>query len=294
MKIEDGRLLPRMAKPFRLSPFTIESMCEQIPEYAHLVRKIFPITFGHPLANVIVANKLKQMESETAQPLDENLVNANLPILSRFLCEGFVQHKILPRTDNDILSAFRIVALVRRFDLDSLQKLLENQPDLPRDRINATFCLLLLQRMQRTGIVEWDSGRKGYALDETIRRQFAFEMFLNNREKFILLHRIAVEIYNRRIKEHPSNKIVSLLELLFHSGKLQEAQGNGSAGIIQSLSTLVVENLNHICRAGGGIDLIPALELFEELQRDADLRQICDSQFDGLISLVRSFVDRNR
>lgn len=294
MKIEDGRLLPRMARPLRLSPFTLESIQDQIPEYAHLAGKILPITFGHPLANVIVANKLRQMESEIAKPIDEITLNTNLNFLSRHLCESLIQEKFLPNIDNDVLVAFRIVSLVRRFDLYSLQKLLEKQPDFSQDRINATFCLFLLQRMQVTGVVEWDSARKGYTLDETIRRQFAFEMFLNNKEKFSSLNQTAIEIYSKRIKEHPGNKIIYLLELLFHSAKSIEAQGADSVSLVHSLSSMAIEGLNYICRIERGIDLIPAIELFEELQRDSDLRQICDQQFNKLVLSVHSFITQNQ
>jgi hypothetical protein len=294
MKIDDGRLLPRMAKPFRLSPFTLASIQDQIPQYADFAQLILPITFGHPLANLIIANKLEQMEREIAKPLNKEVINSNLHMLSHYLCESLIEQKLVPKVNDDLLVAFRIVALVRRFDLNSLQKLLEKQPDLPQNLINASFCLLLLQKMQKTGIVEWDSIRKGFALDETIRRQFAFEMFLNNREKFTTLNQIAIEIYNRCIKEYPSNKIIYLLELLFHSGKSLEAQGGDATKIIQSLSSIVIEGLNYICGIEGGIDLIPALELFEELQRDTDLHQLCGSRFDELISLVSSFVERNK
>jgi hypothetical protein len=280
-------------KPYRMSPFKLDGIREQIPGYANLAHLIWGITFGHPLSNLIVMQRLAEWELRTGKQPNQSSVEILLPVLSKDLNERFVNQQLLAGAADDVRAAIRVVSLVRRFDLTSLEVLLKSYRGMFLDGANAGFIMALIRRMRETGLVEWDKARKGYKLDETVRRQIEQDIRHSDNNWYFGVHETVSDLY-RQLLEHPlDNRVINLLELLYHQGRFFQKGKLEEATIVKGLSNLLLQYLNQFCRLEAGVDLVPAIELLEELRLDAELHDICGPGYQHLMGAVENFIHQN-
>ncbi len=279
-----------------MKPFTAAVIQEQLPDFAHLADGIFQITHGHPLANLTVARKLTELARQKKAPLNTDDIQKNQSLLIRDLRSNLIERQFLPHADEGLLAAFRAVAPMRRFDNQLLAKLLTS-PQHDHLARNESFNRAdrLIGLMRQTTIVDWSKERKGLVLDHVVRQQLEMDLLLNDKERYLAAHETAIHHYQQLLTIiQPTNYGINLLELLYHRAKLSELAGSNAVSVVDSLKELLLAHLEQLTFRQSSAEFIESLsqELFEEIQRDADLFEICGPDIKHLSGAVEGFTHK--
>lgn len=256
------------AFPYRLLPFSIEDTREQLPGYSELVPHIFQLTFGHPLANIRLVEELQAIERREKRAVDESTLEryrGQLIELMDALIEQYVMRDISP----ELKRAFRMIAVLRQFDVNALRYILSQFVPEPFSDKGGAYFLSLIGKMVETTLVQWDPAKKGYSLDDTMRKMLALSMRLRNRDLYERVNAAAIKLYGdwiERVSENPSRFII---EKLYHRANLLRDWKTGLE-IGSELKGELQEYLERFYR--DEVYGIPAaMELLEELKRDQEL-----------------------
>lgn len=247
----------------KLDPLLPEATAEQV---GPTKVKIYQFTFGHPMANERVAEAIERFEAEGQPFQEEDLVNELVDkVIDKYVMEG---------VPLELNAACRVLAVVRQFDVIVLRRILSKFVDYFREMKDTLF-LGLVGRLSETHLVEWDAVRKGYALDETLRRILALHLRLNQPEQYLQVNKVAADIYDEWIERVRENRSVYVLERLYHQANIASAEGKSSARIASKLER---ELENYLERYYQDKDqefaYSSTTRLYQELRKDDELRKL--------------------
>jgi hypothetical protein len=106
-----------------------------------------------------------------------------------------------------------------------MQELIEEfEPDLKRQS-GLSYMSLPRTLNQNTDVLSWNMLKAGYALDTSVRNVFLLKNRIENRERFLAIHRFLAGLNKRLAEGVPgSDRIRYLREYLYHSAITSDAQ----------------------------------------------------------------------
>lgn len=260
----------------KLGPLTAKDTEEHV---GPMGTRIYTLTRGHPLGNEEVAEVVLRYEAEGRVAPDLELINALVDrVIDRYVMKGI---------EDDLKAAFRVLTVVRQFDVTILRRLLSSFLEEFKTLREPLF-LSVLGRLKSTYLVEWDPVRKGYAIDPTIRRILALHLCYNHPKCYLQVNDMAADIYAEWIKKVQENRSVYVVERLYHRAIPAIVNKRPLGLIIKELrkelegylATYYTDEDRE--RAQRSTD-----QLLQELSRDEELREIIgDEGFETLTKAV--------
>ena len=260
----------------KLGPLTPEDTEEQVgPEGT----RIYALTRGHPLGNEEVAEVVWRYKAEGRAAPDLELINVLVDrVIDRYVMKGI---------EDDLKAAFRVLVVVRQFDVTILRQLLSNFLKEFKGLREPLF-LSILGRLKGTYLVEWDPVRKGYAIDPTIRRILALQLCYNHPKRYLQINDMAADIYAEWIKKVQENRSVYVVERLYHRAVPSIIKKRLLGPMIKELREELKGYLGAYYtdedreRAQRSTD-----QLLQELERDEEFREIIgDEGFEVLTKTI--------
>jgi hypothetical protein len=276
----------RRVRLHRLQPFDEESTREQLPQYTKLAGNIVRLTFGHPLGNVTVSRELALLADRA--PLDARTFESHRERLMAELMEELIEKQIMAGVAPDLRRAFRVIAVLRQFDVNTLRYLLGSFLKEDYADRSGVYYLNMVGRMVETSLVEWDKNRKGYALDYTVRRMLALNLQLTNPSEYVSINEAAVTLYEGWIEQIPDNRSGFIVEELYHRANVLAVQGQDPAEISSALRARLWEYLKTYY--GGEYGTAGAVRLKEELQTDRELEENLPDRVADLVADIDRFI----
>jgi hypothetical protein len=286
----------RRAYQERLEPFDEETTKEQLPQkYNVLVPDVVRLTYGHPFGNVQVLESVRQIERDVGRPFRSADFEEYQKRLVQELVDKLIDPVVMKDVSRDIRRACRVVSLARQFDVNVLRRLLTRFVEEPFAGKSAAYFLSVVGTMVKTTLVEWSSARRGYVLDQTIRRMLALNMELAARDRYKKINQELIALYEEWIERVPENRSGFIRERLYHEGCLQSARGMSKAEIADRLCDLLKSYVDQYYPMTERGEMPPGLTaLQEELSTDEELmgflprdRETC------LTDIIQEVVNRN-
>lgn len=245
----------------KLNPFSREATSEQSQLYGQNLNgiDIYSITFGHPLANKVLC----QLLAENPQADRKNLINeVNNTVIDRW---------IMDNVDDDLNHACRFLSVVRQFDFTMTKQILSKFAD-PFKRQQHIFPMQTVSRLTSTSLVKWNSERKGYALDETIRHILALHLRTNNPQEYLGVNMLAANIYKNWIERVPENRSIYILEWIYHQVSIGIFQNMPPDKLIKKLENRLNDYLQEYYHYDDRDMTLTAInKLYKELENDKEL-----------------------
>ena len=259
----------RRARECKLLPFSPEMIAKQIPQYAGLADEIYGLTFGHPYSNYIIAEKLKELEKR--EEIDREAFFKYRNRLMEYLVDTVIYPYIMKDVEGPIIEVFRMMAPLRGFDVEMLKDVLSSAvPDSFSGKSWNHF-LSIFRGMVDTGLIEWDSDRKYYTIDSTLRKMLALHLELQDRDLYTRVNESALKKYSDLVEKVQRRSDVYIPEILYHSILLSAEKRS------EEIRRILERELNKYLRRFYQKDAKGAYALLEVLRGDEDLGKFFDS-----------------
>ena len=258
----------------QLQPFSKTETVQLLEKRGSLLGEtVYAYTFGHPYATQVLSQATEESE----------LVLYLARVEQRFFLGIRPEHqKIL-----------RILSTLRKFNIESSRYLLgELLGDEYKARSDVSY-LRLLETLEDTHLVWWDSGQRGYVLDYTVRRILNRRLQLQDPHEFVRRHQLAWELYHRWIGDH-QNCGPLIHEALYHLGQMW-------LGLMQLKNTdeeqkkweqQKDELLDEVLTEEKLVTTDAANELWLSLRHDAEIQETeLEPLFQPVLKRVRAFLD---
>lgn len=257
-----------------------EFLERQSPRFSQLASDIARITFGYPWGNEVVLNELIKLQK--TQTIDRSNFDQFRPLLLNRLVEEVIENKVMAEVDPDLRCAFHTIAPLRQFDVSTLQAILPRFAPTMFAGKGGNYFLLMLNRMVDTMLVEWSAKRKGYVLDDTLRRILALDMEVRQPDQFMAINQRAIELYESWLEEAPQihgGYIIDgyIVEWLYHRARAMQHEGMSLDAIGRRLQEDLQKCLDRFYQpteADISRVIDGARRLSEELQRDDELEEL--------------------
>lgn len=261
----------------KLEPLPLKATEEQVGR--PVGARIYKLTSGHPMGNEEVADVIRDYQARGQEAKEHDLVNV--------LVDRVVDKYVFKDIALDLNAACRILALVRQFDVVVLRRLLSKFVDAFKDMREALY-LGQVGRLTETHLVEWDSVRKGYALDPTLRHILALHLRYDQPERYLQVNREAAVIYAEWIERVRENRSVYVLERLYHQAHIALAEGQSPAQVSGDLRQELTGYLSdYYVDSDRAFALRSTDQLCQELNSDEELKEIMgEVGFEGLVRAV--------
>jgi len=185
----------------QLQPFDEKETAKMLERRGvQVAEDIFFYTFGHPYAIQVLAQATKGQEF--------------VPYLAQVEARFFLG--IRP----DQQAILRILSTVRKFNIESTRYLLKKLLGDEYGSWSDVRYLRLLESLEDTNLVWWETGQRGYVLDYTVRRILNRHLQLQKPTEFVRRHGIALELYRRWIREYAKGCGPFVREALYHLGQM--------------------------------------------------------------------------
>jgi len=260
----------------KLDPLPLKATEEQVgPAGA----RIYRLTYGHPMGNEEMAEAIHDYQARGQEADEHDLVN--------ILVDRVIDRYVMKNIEPELNAACRILAVVRQFDVVVLRRLLSQFVDAFKDMREALY-LGLVGRLTETHLVEWDSVRKGYALDPILRHILSLHLRYNQPERYLQVNREAAAIYAEWIERVRENRSVYVLERLYHQARIAFAESREAAQVADELRPELEGYLaEHYKDHDREFALTSTDRLYQELAKDEELRELLgDAGFEGLVRAV--------
>lgn len=263
-------------------------------EYAHdfvdLSGQVGRVTGGHPLASALALVQLKDL-AEAGKGVNAERFSVYEPDLLDNLVQNFVEEYAFRDVDaEELRAACRILSLLRQFDVILLREVLKSSvPDFAQ--YETLEFSGVLTRLRQTQLVIWDSQRKGYALDRTLRRVLGEYIYRRQPELYHKANTLALRTYHDWVRSAGDNSAVYIVETLYHQACLNRPE----SAPVDLVEMLTVQLRNH---PQADLELrSSALERLEhELDDDLELADLVGKEtWEQLIAKVQlAIVDIRR
>jgi Cdc6-like AAA superfamily ATPase len=172
-----------------------------------LTELVMKITDGHPLANEIVYQHIKD------QPSPRLWLKENRGYISEQVVKAILTH-IVPNAHAELPRILNITALVREFDISTL-RLLISVDNLDTTPPSQSTLYQIIRQLAETRLMHWNESRRSYQLDATLRHIFAQAMWSNQPEYCNSVRQAALDYYTDLIDKHPSTREQYLVEYFY-------------------------------------------------------------------------------
>ncbi len=268
----------------KLEPLPLKATEEQVGPVG---TRIYRLTYGHPMGNEEVADAIHEYQTRGQEAEEHDLVN----VLVEKVIDEYVMKDIAP----ELQAACWALAVVRQFDVIILRRILSEF--VPHFKETEAF-LKVLGQLTATSLVEWDAVRKGYALDETVRRILALYLRLNQPERYLSINEAAANIYEEWIERVSENRSIYVLERLYHQANIASIKGGTQSRVVEKLEGELQGYLEKYYQDDErDFAISSTTQLLEEMRQDSELKEIVGDQgFARLKKTVeshRSTLERN-
>lgn len=278
----------RRADQQRLKPFDEEITGKQLPpRYSPLAPQVVRITAGHPFGNIHVIHSIRQIEEKVGRSFEQADFEEYKKRLVQELVDQLIEPVVMRDVPAEIKRAYRVVALARHFDVNVLRRLLTGFVEEPFAGKSAAYFLGVVGTMVKTTLVEWDSGRRGYVLDDTIRRMLALNVKLTSEERYKDINRELIRLYEEWIERVPENRSGFIIERLYHEACLQNVKGAEAETVAERLCDLLREYLQQyypVEEKGKMPHGVTTLK--EELSKDYELLRFLPQGREGCLTQI--------
>lgn len=267
----------------KLEPFPLDVTIDQISKISDKNKKlpsekerlkiggiVYQYTFGHPQGN----KQLLKAIIKDKKSHEKDLIN---------VVNSFIDGYVMEANPDELKAACRVLAIVRHFDVDIVRKLLSHFVDFYR---KSKAFLKVVGQLTATSLVEWDSIRKWYALDETVRHILALHLQLNQPEQYSAINKLAAEIYKEWIEKVRENRSVYILERLYHLANVASCKEESQSQITDKLKNELKKYLQDYCQGEAEFAYSDTERLANELEQDREIEKIIGIQ--GVADLKES------
>lgn len=263
-----------------LDELSVEAISHALPEYQGIAGEIHRITGGLPVFTEQFVEQLKA--AHIVAPDDFRTREQELV---RKYHQAYIKDKILAEFEPDIRETLLALALLRRFDVKVLGKILPVVlPDLYKDYKTINY-LNLVDRLRSW--VQWRM-QGGYALDDALRVTLQGYVRIEKPDLYEKMNRAAVALYRDLLQQE--YREYYLVELLYHRlCVFQFEKGYGLSFVQDQMSQAKVgdELLANLNGEITGRIHIPDLDsLRNSLQRDPDLKDYAQDAVRAIENLM--------
>jgi hypothetical protein len=198
----------RRVKARSLEAFSPEFTRQQLDDNSALSKVVFEMTFGHPFANEVVF----EMANSHDAPL-EWLEQHRGEVAQRIVDD--IQERVLADVTEELKRIFRVIALFREFDVNTLRAVLPQFYEEFRNRSQSAL-LISIKQLLETRLVSWSDEKRAYQIDPTVRRIFARALEWSNPKQYEALRDAAIAYYETLIRDIPGSRNVYLIEYYYH------------------------------------------------------------------------------
>jgi hypothetical protein len=134
-------------------------------------------------------------------------------------------------------------------------------------------------------LVQWDQIRKGYAVDEPIRRMLAVYEKLEQPDRYKKISQKAEDIYQQWIERNAENRSIYIKEEFFHRINLSKSDQQDSSVLMQELENRLKKYLGTYYQK----DLSLSNQLYEEFSKDTEIESLMgEKDFIRLSELIQN------
>jgi len=202
---------------------------------------IYEWTRGYLLAIKVMIDAITQ---EGIKPSTEQ----GKQVLLTKLVERVIDHTILAQVEVSERDWFhRVLSLLsvpRRFNLIIMQNLIEHfEPEL-KLADSLAYIVLPKRIFQATGVMDWDSGKAGFAIDAPIRNIFLLQLRMQKPEQYFTINSFLADI-NRRtaLKVSGTDRARYLLEYIYHSVHSADMSLDQLSKLLQDVVQYIVQEV---------------------------------------------------
>ncbi|GAB4535005.1 MAG: hypothetical protein Kow0063_18760 [Anaerolineae bacterium] len=259
----------RQSKPIKLGAFSPPVTDKQIRKQGFDLpgELVYGYSFGLAYASQVMATAIRELSD--GHPLDAQFLRENEHRLEPWLIA--LDRHLLRSVSSELADMLRALCVLRAIREEAL-------PYLLADKKNGERYRDLLDELEATPLVWWDSDQGTYLMPDSLRRLLSLRLRLQEPELFSKRHRQAAEYYFHVIEKNPYDCASYLIEALYH-------MAYGYAG---QLPEMLEKLLNQVLTTDnftvGGAEF-----LLEKLRKDDELRAAFpDSLLDQVIQSVET------
>ncbi len=245
----------RQSEPMQLKSLSPEDTADQVDRQGFGLpgKLVYGYSFGLAYASQVMAAAIREVAN--GYEVDEEFLNENTDRLEPWLA-ALEKHLLQDASavSPELADDLRALCVLRAIHEGALPFLL---PELKGDDVYRT----LLDELEATPLLWWDSRQGTYQMPESLRRLLCLRMWLQETELFEQRHRQAAEYYLQIVRKNPYDSGLYVLEALYH---MAYGYGDQVADRVQAFLAEVLKPDNFTV---GGAEL-----LLEQLQRDDELR----------------------
>lgn len=202
-----------------LTAFEIESVEDQLRQdarysyLAHFSAQIHDLTGGLPLGNLIASRRMSELV-DAGHRLEPRALFDDEPALIESIVKEVIDEQILRGIDPLLVEAYHVLALVRRFDVNLMRRLLPgfvSAPDNDYTRLRSALAAnhLILS-----------DGKGCYNTDVTLQHILGRWGRLQSQERYCRVNHAAMEIYQEWIERVAEDRSIYVVEALYHEACL--------------------------------------------------------------------------
>ncbi len=277
---------------YSLQPFTESEIREQLSDsYSYIAQDVSRFSFGHPAADRVMVEEFKKLGGGANKPGDRSLFEQHKEMFISTLAQ-YIDRVLMAGIDEKLKYAIKTIAPVRQFDVNHLSHILsEFTEDMFTSRSGAYY-LNVVRDMVRTTLVQWDSGKRGYALDDTVRKMLCLVMTFQDAARLVNIHRRAAELYGNWIQKVADNRVGFIVERLYHLVFVFRYENRAEDEIKDTLQTELQSFITAYClQEDGEVDMSKIDELWHRLQDDMELADMARDAHIDLLEIVKGYMD---
>lgn len=275
----------------KLQPFDKGQTSTQIQKYKKLSDKIIGLTFGHPYGNAQVAESVYSLETRAQETITEENFDTYRVQLMNELTNVLIDRHIMRDVPPELKQALRIISILRHFDVNALRVILTKFLSPQFGGKGGSYYLSMVARMVETTLVEWDSVRKGYAIDLSVRRMLALHLQLNEQDLYLAINREAINLYKEWIERIAENRSGFIIEYIYHRSNVLKIENKPQDKIGEELAGELTGYLSrHYVR---DVDTAAVMRLCEELKTDTEIEENIPGGLKTLVEAVNLFINNS-
>jgi len=282
----------RRVYQYKLQPFNIGQTRVQIQKYTMLSDKIIGLTFGHPYGNAKVAETVQSLETKERENITrDNFDNYRLQLMDE-LARVLIDQHIMRDVHPELKQALRVISILRHFDVNALRVILTRFLSPQFGGKGGGYYLSMVARMVETTLVEWDSVRKGYAIDLSVRRMLALHLQLTDQDKYLAINHEAIDLYRDWIQRIAENRSGFIIEYIYHCSNVLKIEKGSADKIGNELASELTNYLGQYYVRE--MDTPAVMRLREDLSNDVEIEENIPGGLQILVDAVDHFIHNSQ
>jgi hypothetical protein len=271
----------------RLQPFNESQVAKQLPpRYRSLASDLITLSFGLPAATQALVEKIEEIQQLDHSSIDQAFLERHL---QEFVQEGLLEHllygRIMLDVSEDLKEALLIMSPLRHFTMNVVTHILPSFISSYQSITSGIGTLVVIKDMLNTTLVEWDRKKRGYSIEEPLRRIMTLALIVKSPTRFIEVHRKAAELYATWISlDSQENRRDYIVEWLLHQAYvLRSEDATHIASNLSECLNMWIEK----CYIEIEIPDLSAVDaLYNHLQSDTDFQQELEGIEKGIFKKI--------